>query len=112
MHLRFDAAKARASQPGPGAYDESNRNNFVAQLAKKRFSRGGNFGSTSKRFVAQVRESERVVCVGDTSTPFVAQVRERERARESESESESERERVVYVDETSLPFVAQVSERE
>jgi len=49
---RFDSLKQAASQPGPGAYDESNRNNFVAQLAKKRFSRGGNFGSTSQRFVA------------------------------------------------------------
>ena len=50
---RFDPGKERAGQPGPGAYDETNRNNFVAQLAKKRFSRGGNFGSTSKRFIPQ-----------------------------------------------------------
>jgi hypothetical protein len=53
---RFDGSKARAGLPGPGAYDENNRNNFVAQLAKKRFSRGGNFGSTSKRFVPQKEE--------------------------------------------------------
>lgn len=50
---RFDVRKEEESKPGPGAYDELNRYNFVAQLAKKRFSRGGNFGSTSKRFVQE-----------------------------------------------------------
>jgi len=50
---RFDQAAARESLPGPGAYDQSNRDNFVAHLVKKRFSRGGNFGSTSKRFMPQ-----------------------------------------------------------
>lgn len=43
--------KMKAGLPGPGQYDETNRDNFVAQLAKKRFSRGGHFGSTSKRFI-------------------------------------------------------------
>ena len=44
---RFDGNKDRATQPGPGAYDESNRNNFVAQLAKKRFSRASQSGAGS-----------------------------------------------------------------
>jgi len=55
---RFDSAAERAALPGPGAYDEANRHNFVAQLAKKRFSRGGNFGSTSKRFVPPSKSDE------------------------------------------------------
>eukprot|EP00961_Rhodomonas_salina_P102329 1376485-Rhodomonas_salina.2 len=48
---RFNMQKMKAGLPGPGQYDETNRDNFVAQLAKKRFSRGGHFGSTSKRFI-------------------------------------------------------------
>mmetsp|Transcript_68346 Transcript_68346/g.142457 ORF Transcript_68346/g.142457 Transcript_68346/m.142457 type:complete len:591 (+) Transcript_68346:227-1999(+) len=55
---RFSAQKMKAGLPGPGAYDEGNRDNFVAQLAKKRFSRGGHFGSTQKRFIPADKAKE------------------------------------------------------
>mmetsp|Transcript_5540 Transcript_5540/g.13451 ORF Transcript_5540/g.13451 Transcript_5540/m.13451 type:complete len:586 (+) Transcript_5540:161-1918(+) len=49
---RFEDQERKAALlPGPGQYDTGNRNTFVAELAKKRFSRGGNFGSTVERFV-------------------------------------------------------------
>lgn len=48
---RFDDVdRRRAELPGPGQYDQANRNTFVAELARKRFSRGGHFGSTVQRF--------------------------------------------------------------
>jgi len=56
---RFNGpVKEAPKAPGPGAYDEDNRYNFVAMLSKKRFSRGGNFGSTSKRFVEREPSQE------------------------------------------------------
>mmetsp|Transcript_19498 Transcript_19498/g.64619 ORF Transcript_19498/g.64619 Transcript_19498/m.64619 type:complete len:503 (-) Transcript_19498:165-1673(-) len=56
---RFNGpVKEAPKAPGPGAYDEDNRYNFVAMLSKKRFSRGGNFGSTSKRFVEQASSQD------------------------------------------------------
>jgi hypothetical protein len=39
--------------PGPGQYDESNRLNWVSDLARKQVSRVSSFGSTAPRFVAR-----------------------------------------------------------
>lgn len=47
-----------SEMPGPGAYDNENRNTFVALLARKRFGRAGAFGSKSKRCIPPLPPTE------------------------------------------------------